>query len=77
MNSLYEICLKFRSAIDRIPKGNLSISFKDFPCGSCGDTCQVLGSLLQDRDFGVFDYVCGMRNERSHAWLEKDILSEL
>lgn len=72
LNNLYEACLKFRKAINRTPKENLSIRFKEFPNGSCGDTCLILGSYLHDSGFGVFNYVCGERNEWSHAWLEKN-----
>ncbi len=38
LNDLYEACLKFRKAINRAPKDNLSINFKEFSNGSCGDT---------------------------------------
>lgn len=71
MNDLYEACLKFRNALNRAPREKLSISFKEFPHGSCGDTCLILGSYLHKSGFGDFDYVCGERNEYSHAWLEK------
>jgi hypothetical protein len=72
MNDLYEVCLKFRNALNIVPKEKLSFNFKEFPHGSCGDTCLMLGSYLDESGFGFFDYVCGIRNECSHAWLEKN-----
>lgn len=72
LNNLYQVCMKFRNAIVKIPKSKLSISFNNFPFGSCGDTCLILGSFLYKSGFGIFDYVCGQRNLNSHAWLEKN-----
>ena len=63
---------KIRSAFERIDKSNLPITFKNFPRGACGDTCEVLAEILKELGYGKFQYVTGRReNGNSHAWLQQ------
>lgn len=71
---------QFRVALENCSKNLLPIGFRDFPKGSCGDTCLLLAKHLQNMKCGTFDYVCGVvkenddNNFQTHAWLQKDIL---
>src|SRR5260370_31507276 len=60
----------FRTAILRTDKNKLTISFRDFPAGSCGDACLLLAKFLDDAGYGLATYVAGSRGPYSHAWLE-------
>lgn len=62
---------KFRDAIVRAGKGVL-LTLDNFPFGSCGDASILLAEYLEELGYGSFDYVCGSRNDSSHAWIEKD-----
>lgn len=44
---------------------------REFPSGSCGDTCLVLAEVLRRRGQIGFQYVEGKRNGLGHAWLER------
>ena len=68
---LFECCRAFRNAIDACDKSKLSISFQSFPHGSCGDTSLLLARFLKGNGLGNFEYVCGVRDGWSHAWLEQ------
>jgi hypothetical protein len=50
------------------------ISLAEFPKGSCGDTCELLGQFLADSGLGDWQYCSGQRDEpfHTHAWLEQD-----
>ena len=62
----------FRSAIEKSDRSNLVIGFKNFPRGSCGDACLLLGAYLIDAGVNPLIYVSAFRGEKSHAWLESD-----
>ncbi|WCL50819.1 hypothetical protein [Leptospira sp. GIMC2001] len=67
--------LHFRSAIEKIRK-NLSVSFINFPRGSCGYATILLGTYLLENNLGQFFYTLGdyhsSNNEwSSHAWLQQ------
>jgi hypothetical protein len=67
--------LIFRSAIEKI-KEKLSITFTNFPRGSCGYTTILLGTYLLEKKLGHFYYTQGdyykSHNEwSSHAWLQQ------
>lgn len=65
--------VKIRAAFEKINKESLPITFRDFPYGACGDTCEVLAEVLKELGYGAFSYVAGRReNGNSHAWLECD-----
>lgn len=69
----------FRLAIEACPKGQLPITFKSFPRGSCGDTSLILGAWLEDNEYPEFEYTLGTISKSSgqlssHAWLEKNSL---
>jgi len=61
----------FRHAIEACDRSALPITFENFPAGSCGDAALILGKYLEERGFGLFDYVLGERGGRSHAWLQR------
>lgn len=65
-----ELAGHFRNAIEKCPKERLSVSFCNFPRGACGDTSILLGEFLSDHGYGPCDYVSGIRDHQSHAWLE-------
>ena len=63
--------VKIRAAFERLDKSNLPVTFRNFPCGACGDTCEVLAEILKELGHGTFRYVAGRReNGNSHAWLQ-------
>ncbi|GJA20887.1 hypothetical protein [Aeromonas caviae] len=65
--------VKIRAAFERLDKTNLPVTFRNFPRGACGDTCEVLAEILKDLGHGTFRYVAGRReNGNSHAWLQYD-----
>lgn len=54
-------------------KSNLPVTFRSFPHGACGNTCEVLAEILNELGYGTFRYVAGRReNGNSHAWLQCD-----
>jgi len=70
---IQNVLFKFRDAIENTNRGFLPITFRNFPSGACGDTCQILAEHLKGMGFGDFFYISGKREDsRSHAWLEKD-----
>ena len=71
INVITRHAIVFRNAIENT-KEDLGIVFADFPLGSCGDTALLLGAYFMECGLGDFNYVCGMKGPRSHAWLEKD-----
>lgn len=65
--------VKIRAAFERLDKSNLPVTFRNFPRGACGDTCEVLAEILKEHGHGTFQYVVGRReNGISHAWLQSD-----
>lgn len=78
------IACAFRRAIELTPKNLLPIGFAEFPLGSCGDTCLILGRHFIESGCGEFDYVLGTRGDVSrntqcsHAWLmHEDIVVDI
>ncbi len=68
----------FRQAIERSDRRVLGITFKSFPRGSCGDASILLGAYLTDKGIEPLTYVCGQRENWSHAWLESnDIIIDI
>ena len=72
LGRLHQLASAFRRAIEQADREKLSIAFREFPHGSCGETALLLGTFLKSRDMGTFQYVCGWCYGQSHAWLEKD-----
>ena len=67
----------FRAAIVAIVQHNpkaLGIGFEEFPRGACGDSALLLAKYLENNSCGQFDYVCGYRGRKSHAWLTRSEL---
>lgn len=44
--------------------------FGNFPSGSCGSTASIIAEYLINKGIENIEYVCGVRNNDSHAWLE-------
>lgn len=63
---------KFRKALDRIDWSDMPIQFREFPRGCCGDVSDMLAEHLYSLGFKKIDYVCGVSEGASHAWLEID-----
>jgi hypothetical protein len=70
VKSIYDTAVGFRNAILLADKRSLPATLKLFPSGACGDASLLLGEYLFSLGFGEFEYVVGVRSERSHAWLE-------
>jgi hypothetical protein len=77
MEKLTELATGFRAAIDALVRHDrkaLSITFEQFPRGSCGDAAYLLAKYLEQHECGQFYYVRGRRGDKSHAWLEREEL---
>ena len=69
--SMRNYLVRIRAAFERMDKSNLPVTFRNFPRGSCGDTCEVLAEILRELGHGSSQYKVGRReNGNSHAWLE-------
>ncbi|NTA40588.1 hypothetical protein [Agrobacterium salinitolerans] len=78
MEQLEILARRFRDAIERTPANLLPITFQNFPAGACGDATLVLGHYLKAQGLAAFDYVLGMRDNHSHAWLQHgDIIIDI
>jgi hypothetical protein len=65
--------VRIRAAFERMDKSNIPVTFREFPSGACGDTCEVLAEILKELGYGNSQYVTGLReNGNSHAWLQFD-----
>lgn len=71
---IYKEASRFREAIEKCDKRLLPITLKNFPKGSCGEATLLLAKYLSDKGYGEFNYILGMRDGKSHAWLEQNIL---
>lgn len=60
---------RFRDAIERCDRRDLPVTFECFPLGSCGDATLLLAKYLKINGHDGFAYICGVREEQSHAWL--------
>ena len=63
---------EFRNAIEILNDDQRDKYLSYFPSGCCGNASLLLGAYLHECGLGDFQYICGMRGEQSHAWLEKD-----
>ena len=68
---LYELAFRFRTAIELCDKTKLPVSFADFPNGSCGDTGLLLAKYLEKNGCSCCDYMCGVRDGLTQAWLQQ------
>lgn len=72
MNEIIEICEEFVAAIHSIPPHSRHISFQNYPHGCCGATTELIGTLLHERGFGIFEYIHGSKMTiPSHAWAQQ------
>ena len=68
---LESLVFQFRNAMDKAKEaGDLDFDcvFRRFPNGCCGDTCYLLAEYLLRHGIKT-NYVCGVKNLQSHAWL--------
>ena len=76
-SKIAELALNFRAVIEATDTNLRPIGLQDFPYGSCGDTCLLLGAYFNDMGVFGFQYVCGTRGSHqdnswtSHAWLTR------
>ena len=61
---------KFRQALDQIDWSTMPCQYREFPTGTCGDISDILAEHLYSLGYEGIEYVCGMLDETSHAWLE-------
>lgn len=71
INIIEELTSKFRVAIESMTKGEFGKSewFSRFPRGCCGDSSELLSKYLMENGIKA-EYVWGMNDNQSHAWLE-------
>jgi len=76
----YAIALNFRKSIELTMKERTFLTIFSFPNGACGPVTRLLGTFLQERNLGDFNYICGERwiekrkSIQTHAWLQKESL---
>jgi hypothetical protein len=63
---------KFRKAIDECDKSLLPSPFNNIPSGCCKEASFILANYLKEKGFGNFDYISGIRMNRTHGWLLQD-----
>ena len=73
IEKIKELAKQFRMAIESTDMNERPKSFKKFPQGSCGDTCEMLGAYYIDHGLGKFEYIMAERGDahsyQSHGWL--------
>lgn len=74
IEAIRDLARRFRRAIEQCDRKYLPIAFAEFPVGSCGDASLLLAKFLQQNGYAGFSYISRMRNDRSHAWLQKNDL---
>lgn len=67
-----ELATELRSAIKTCEDRFKPFWFKDFPSGTCLDSCLLLIRWFAENKLNSFTIVKGSRNGSSHAWLEKE-----
>ena len=76
LDNLTELATQFRQMIENADRSNLTVEFKNFPFGSCGDASILLAQYLTDSGYETPIYVSGQLVEPTglpgHAWLELD-----
>jgi len=79
LDELKKDCFVFRTACQKLCDCGGLPNFPPFPNGWCGTTCRAFGAYLckkyHDEDFY---YICGWRNNTSHAWIKvNDIIIDI
>jgi hypothetical protein len=80
IDQYYDIALNFRKSIELTMKERTFLTIFSFPNGACGPVTRLLGTFIQEKGLGDFDYICGERwieqrkNMQTHAWLQKGSL---
>lgn len=71
MNALIDVCTKLRIILETLETFPVGFEWlAAFPNGCCGTVSRALGGYLTSLGYKGINYVCGYRNEVSHAWLE-------
>jgi hypothetical protein len=87
MNKIEQLATTFREAINKAFNAgefDNEIPFGNFPCGCCGDACDLLAHFLLKKGIRSA-YVCGTcrddnpENKQSHAWLlvDNDVIIDI
>ncbi len=74
MDRIKQLATRFRNAIESVQRneGRDKVSLlTDFPNGTCGITCCLLGHYLLKEGIKTY-YVSGNFHSQSHAWLNTD-----
>lgn len=72
IEELEHLASQFRTAILKIPAGDLPEGLKHFPCGACSDASYLLLAWLKDKGYEGVQLVSGgspNHESGSHAWL--------
>lgn len=81
LSRIADICKSLRLAIESAPANSKPISFRNFPFGSCRDTCLMLATLFQEEGVVGFKTLMGERGIQcdgswsTHAWLDREGLA--
>ena len=71
-----KIAANFRKSIELTLKERKLLTIFSFPHGACGPVTRLLGTFIQEKGLGDFDYICGERwieqrkTMQTHAWLQ-------
>ena len=80
MKYIKQLANQFREAIEAAKEAGAfykDISFRNFPVGCCGDTCDLLAQFLLDNDIEIYSVRSSYRagsfeDMQSHEWLLTD-----
>ncbi|RJG12512.1 hypothetical protein D3879_04280 [Pseudomonas cavernicola] len=77
--AIQKIAEQLRAAIFSVEPAARHASLKNFPHASCGSTSELIGSYLEEKGFGRFEYLHGSREGiPSHAWIQQgDLIVDL
>lgn len=70
-DSLIQLATRFRAAVEHVIRtSGAPMHIERFPRACCGITSELMGDYLNTLGLGEFEYICSMKNDASHAWLE-------
>ncbi|MGO7035420.1 hypothetical protein [Rhizobium ruizarguesonis] len=68
MEELKALATDFRTRLEEY-RNDHGLTLQSFPEGACGDASILLAHHLTQYGFGPFRYMCGRRDDATHAWL--------
>lgn len=71
-DKLIQLAVRFRAAIMKSDPEILIVTLRNFPRGACGDATLLLAKYLEENECNNFEYICGKKEQQTHAWLERN-----